>query len=291
MSIHIGTSGWVYDDWCGIVYPKSAQRDALSWIARYFGTVEINSSFYRPPSRKSAKGWVEKVADYPDFVFSAKLCRRFTHDKAPPTRAEIMEFTVGLEPLAEAEKLGCVLAQFSYAFTDTKESRQRLAEIARDFGHWPLALEVRHADWASPDALRFINDHGFSLVLTDQPRTQKSMPNKIVPDAKVGYIRLHGRSRAWFNKNAGRDEKYDYLYPAPMLKGFAEMAAKVASEGKKTFVFTNNHYRGQAAANALQLRFLIEGRKISAPASLVQTYPELASCTIPTEEGHQGTLL
>ena len=292
MTIVVGTSGWVYEDWGGIVYPKGSQKDALTWMAQYFDALEINATFYRPPSPQAADGWVKKVADHPNFVFSVKLWQRFTHEKgASITRSDVETFTRGLEPLAAAGKLGCVLVQFSFGFVECPEARRRLAQIAKVFGRWPLALEVRHASWARPDALRFIRDCGYSLVQTDQPRSSRSMPNELVTTDEIGYVRLHGRSPAWFKPKASRDEKYDFLYTTGQLKGFVDLAKRVAGEAKKTFVFTNNHYRGQAAANAVQLRSLLEDRRVAAPALLVAAFPHLASFTRPPEQGRQGTLL
>jgi len=292
MTIVVGTSGWVYDDWAGIVYPKGSQKEALAWMARYFDALEINSTFYSPPSPRAAAGWVEKVADRAGFVFCAKLWQRFTHPKgAPITRSDVEAFTRGLEPLATAGKLGCVLVQFSFGFVDSDDARERLRKIANAFGHWPLALELRHGAWARPDALRFIRDCGYSLVQTDQPRSNRSMPNELVTASGVGYVRLHGRSPAWFKSKASRNEKYDYLYTTGQLKAFVDLAKRVAQQAKKTFVFTNNHFRGQAAVNALQLRSLLEDRRVAAPAVLVGAYPHLASFTRPGEQGRQGMLL
>src|SRR5713226_8754188 len=102
--IKIGPAGWSYTDWRGMVYPESAgsRFDTLAFVARYFDTVEINSSFYRPPSPQSAKSWIQRVADNPDFRFTAKLYKVFTHERGKETAADERAFRDGINPLAEA---------------------------------------------------------------------------------------------------------------------------------------------------------------------------------------------
>src|SRR5919204_3182076 len=122
--LFIGTCGWSYPKgsgtWDGVFYPeKLADKDKLAFYSQFFNTVEINSSFYRPPNPYAAKAWAAKVPD--DFRFTAKLWQKFTHPKmfeeATGQRVELREqdfeqFVAGLEPLAQAGKLGPILAQF-----------------------------------------------------------------------------------------------------------------------------------------------------------------------------------
>ena len=289
--IAIGTSGWSYEDWRGTVYPAHGRVDGLTFLAEYFNVIEINSTFYRPPHADAARTWVKKVADRPEFVFTAKLWQRFTHGASPEfTDHEVRTFTEGIEPLAASGKLGAVLAQFSFAFEDHRAARARLKRIAECFGHWPLVLEVRHVSWSKPDALDFILSAGYSLAATDQPRTPRSMP----PMAKgpIGYMRLHGRNRvAWFKKDAGRNERYDYLYTPEEMKSCAEAIKHTAANAKKTYVLANNHFRGQAVVNALQLRAMLENRKVAAPSSLIEAFPELGGFAQATDAPHQGRLI
>src|SRR5437868_661529 len=107
--IRFGPAGWDYPDWAGKVYPAPKPKgfDPLRYLAGYFGTVEINSTFYRPASAKVARNWVERVAEHPRFRFTAKLYRRFTHERTSAwTREQVDEVKTGLDPLAEAGKLG-----------------------------------------------------------------------------------------------------------------------------------------------------------------------------------------
>jgi uncharacterized protein YecE (DUF72 family) len=92
----------------------------------------------------------------------------------------------------------------------------------------------------------------------------------------VGYVRLHGRNyQDWFREDAGRDARYDYLYSEDELEPWLDRIEKVAEGSAETYVIANNHFRGKAAVNALQIKFKIEGKKVEAPASLVSSYPVL----------------
>ena len=288
--IYVGASGWSYEDWKGVVYP-GGKTDQLEILSGLFKTLEINSTFYRPATAWMARSWAKKVAHLPDFLFTAKLWQRFTHGpNAAFSKEEVEAFNEGMKPLADAQRLGAVLAQFSFAFVDSPAARERLEHIAECFGRWPLVVEVRHASWAAPGALALILKLGYSLAATDQPMSKLSMPP--VAKGPIGYMRLHGRNRrTWFKKNAGRDERYDYLYSPDEMQKFADEIRAMDEPAKKTFVFTNNHYGGQAVANALELRAILEGRRMNAPASLIETYPNLADFAEPIRAPRQGKLL
>jgi uncharacterized protein YecE (DUF72 family) len=104
----------------------------------------------------------------------------------------------------------------------------------------------------------------------------------------VGYVRLHGRNyRDWFREKAGRDARYDYLYSEKELDPWLEKISEVTEAASSTYVITNNHFRGQAVVNALQIRSRIEGRKVEAPPGLVEHYPVLAD-TVVAEKDQPG---
>ncbi len=122
--IRIGTAGWQYKDWSGIVYPAKPRPrgfDELAFIAEYFDTVEINTSFYGPPRPSASKKWLESIANNPNFRFTAKLFRSFTHDRNPAPNDE-RDFKDGIAPIAEADRLGALLLQFPWSFKNTAEN-------------------------------------------------------------------------------------------------------------------------------------------------------------------------
>ncbi len=101
----------------------------------------------------------------------------------------------------------------------------------------------------------------------------------------VGYLRLHGRnSETWFDPDAERDNKYDYLYSEHELSDVAKTAKRLAEGRDDTYVFTNNHFGGQAVANAIDLMTALgvsDASKLAAPVELIEAYPHLRNHTRP----------
>ena len=147
----IGTAGWSYTDWAGIVYPKPRPKGfhETTYLARYFDTLEINASFYAAQSASNAANWVSQVADNPRFQFTAKLHQSFTHIRNP-TDADEHGFRAMADTLAGANRLGAVLAQFPWSFRNTPESRAYLSAMAERLRDYPMVVEVRHSSWDDP---------------------------------------------------------------------------------------------------------------------------------------------
>ena len=142
------------------------------------------------------------------------------------------------------------------------------AELAEWFGdETPLAVEIRHASWLRREPMTFLHEHGLGFVNIDLPQGRGSPPPTAFATSDTGYVRLHGRnSAAWFSKGAGRDQKYDYRYSPEEVKEVVRRVQTVRGKTLVTYVVTNNHFRGQAPANALEiiLRDLIIGTAQSA---------------------------
>src|SRR6266566_4508531 len=108
--IRVGPAGWSYTDWEGTVYPPHGSRfDHLAYLSSFFNTIEINSPFYRIPPPTHAKSWIRRVAANPDFKFTTKVFRGFTHDDAEIASGDVKAFRDYLDPLADASRLGAVL--------------------------------------------------------------------------------------------------------------------------------------------------------------------------------------
>jgi uncharacterized protein YecE (DUF72 family) len=274
-----GTAGWSYPDWKGVVYPASPGRDfdELAFLASHFDTVEINNTFYRPPAPRTCESWVRRTEARPEFLFTAKLHRSFTHEKNPAwSGAEAAAFRDGLAPLVEAGKLGALLLQFPWSFRNTQENRKQLSRLASAFEDLPRVAEVRHASWQIDAAFRFLEALGMGFCNLDQPDARDSIGPTAVATSAVGYVRFHGRNRkAWFDREAGRDERYNYLYSEEELLAWVPRIRAVAKRAERTFVVGNNHFKGQAPANVLQIRTLLEGGEVRAPAPLLDAFPFL----------------
>lgn len=286
--IRVGVAGWDYPDWRGPVYPSRGGDglDRLDWIARFVETVEINSTFYRPAAPRAAQGWVRRTAAHPAFVFTAKAHRSWTHERSPRPADDVRRTLEGLAPLRDAGRLGALLVQFPQSFHATRESLDHLARLVEHAAGWPLVAELRHASWGRDEATTRVLDGGLGWCAVDQPRVGPSTLGTLpLVSGPVGYLRLHGRNtRDWFRPDAGRDARYDYRYSPDELAGLAETAREMAGRAESLFVVQNNHFRGQALVNALQLRGMLESSRPLAPDALVAAYPDLAPDVV-TEQG------
>lgn len=274
--IRFGVAGWDYKDWWGPVYPASRPRgfDPLSYLSCYFDTIEVNSSFYGAGSAKASKGWAGRVKDNPRFKFTAKLWQRFTHERDKPWSLDDVDAVrASLAPLAEAGRLGAALAQFPWSFKRTPENEEWLDDVLHAFEQFPIAVEVRHGSWNQSEFYRSLSEQNVGVVNIDQPVFKNSIKPGALVTAGVGYVRLHGRNyQNWFRDQAETHERYDYLYSKEELQGWLDRIHEVAAHAKETYVITNNHYEGQAPANAAMLRKLYGDPDVTVPPELEVSY-------------------
>lgn len=288
----IGTAGWSYDDWEGIVYPQKKVRSfhALIFLAHYINIIEINSTFYRPPAIHISLSWIKKVEDYPDFLFAVKLHQIFTHKRKGFTQKDVDNFKLGIEPLRANERLASILIQFPWSFVSTISNNEYLIDLFKSFSDYPLTVEVRHSSWNSSNFYNLLSEYNVSFCNIDQPIFRNSIkPSSVSTNPEFSYVRLHGRNyKNWFKQDAGRDERYNYLYTKEELQDWIERIKDLGNQSSKVFVITNNHYRGQALANALQIKNLITGEKLDIPPLLVEQYPVLKELEKKLREGQLG---
>jgi uncharacterized protein YecE (DUF72 family) len=280
----IGTAGWSYPDWEGIVYPPGMPKSThpLGFLSRWFDAVEVNSSFYRQPDARNAAAWIRHVSDNPRFRFSVKLWQGFTHEKnAWPGDGEVRRYVAGVLPLLDAGRLGAVLVQFPWSFRRTVESRRHLARIAEAFEGLPLTVEVRHTSWDVPEFYDSLKKLGMAFCAIDQPLLHDCLPPSDRVTAPLGYARLHGRNaEQWFREGAGRDQRYNYLYNTDDLDVWIERVRGMRKKVNELFMITNNHYRGQAVVNALEMQSALGQLRETPPPWLVEQYPRLKNCRI-----------
>lgn len=269
--IRVGPAGWSYEDWKGTVYPEAVRRfDPLSYLAGYFDTIEVNSSFYRIPPVAHSKSWVRRVVRNERFRFTTKLFRGFTHDSPFPAAADVEAFRSYLGPLADAGRLGAVLAQFPWSVRDGRDARQRISRIREAFRGLPLAVEIRHGSFASDEFFAFLDGLDLGFANIDQPIIGDSFRPTSIVTGPVGYVRLHGRNYdKWFD-HAESWERYDYLYSREELSPWIDRI-RVAAQKKDVYVVTNNHFRGQAIVNAVELKKGL-GQDAGIPPALLDHY-------------------
>lgn len=273
--VYIGIAGWSYPDWEGIVY-TDPKADQLEYVSGFVDCIEINSSFYRPPSERNARSWLDRTAGRPEFFFTAKLHQSFTHEgKIDPVI--VQQFHTGFGPMLEVGKLQHLLVQFRYDFADTQAGRTHLANIVRPFRDaFSLVVEVRHKSWEKPESLAFLQDLGVAVANLDYPVARQSFNLQHCTVGKDGYFRMHGRNaEKWFSK-AGRDEVYNYHYSETELAAIKERLDVLGQAFESLTVIANNHFRGAELANAIELKALVRGQKQPVPEGLLKTYPNLA---------------
>ena len=277
-TVRVGTAGWMYKDWEGIVYPPAHRGfDRLRLMASLFDTNEINSTFYRIPPPAMPRDWVRRVSHNPDFRFTAKLYRAFTHERNAGIE-DARAVAAAMGPLADAGRLGCMLVQLPMSFHRTAENRDVLAKVFHSFAVFPMAAEFRHFSWNDPETLRFLEDEGIGFVNIDQPRLKGNLPGTSYVTGPVAYYRFHGRNAAkWFGPNTSNEDRYNYLYSEKELEPWAQRIreGRARRSDANAFAVLNNHFRGQAVANALQLQQMLTGETRAVPESLVEAYPTL----------------
>jgi uncharacterized protein YecE (DUF72 family) len=286
--IRVGPAGWSYQDWAGQVYPKPQPRgfDPLSYLAQYFDAIEINATFYRIPEAKTTQRWVARVADHPDFRFTAKLWQGFTHEGTASAQ-DAAAFRQAMAPLQEAGRLGAVLMQFPYRFHRTAENRASVERLANAFRDFPLVLEIRHRSWDRAEVFAWLEPLGIGFCTIDQPQVSYGIGLTRVVTSPVGYLPLHGRHAAmWFAAEASAAARDDYCYPAEELRELAKAAEVISRRARDTYLITNNHVRGQAVLNALELRYHLRRAPIPVPPPLLSAYPELRQIAVPPSEAN-----
>jgi uncharacterized protein YecE (DUF72 family) len=288
--IRVGPAGWSYDDWKGIVYPARtpSKFDQLAYIAEFFNTIEINSSFYRPPSAQASSSWARRVAHNKHFKFSAKLYQKFTHDRGQATREDEASYRGGIDPLMTAGKLGALLLQFPWSFKNTETDREYLDGLIEKFKDYPLVVELRHASWNQAEIYQWLESHQVGFCNIDQPLFARSIKPSARATSRVGYVRLHGRNyESWFsdlgNRPEDRAERYNYLYSPEELAPWIERIEDVARQASNTYVITNNHFQGKGVVNGLEIRSRLEGKKLPGPVTLIAEYPRIQESIVPVD--------
>ena len=277
--LRIGPAGWDYQDWQGVVYPPGLKgTDRLTYLAAWFDVVEINVTFYRPLGPQLAPRWLEAVAKAPNFRFTAKLWGRFTHERQLAA-GDLEQFRAGLLPFLPSGRLAALLAQFPYSFHNTEENRAYLGKIKAAFPEFSLTLEVRHRSWQSQEVKEFLRQAGWEFCNLDQPMVSYPLGATRWVTGSFGYLRCHGRNKEdWFEGAGDRQARYDYYYGPEELADLAARTRELLEKAPDVYLIFNNHPRGQALANGLEMSHLLSGRSFNLPLSLLAAFPRLSGC-------------
>ncbi|MCP4395817.1 MAG: DUF72 domain-containing protein [bacterium] len=253
--IRVGTSGFSYADWVGPFYPASlSKQDFLRYYSRHFETCELNFSYYRIPTAQSLARMLEKSGGDIDFVVKAN--KGMTHERTD-NRQIFADFHEALVPLLEAEKCGCVLAQFPYSFHATQENLDYLKRFKERMQDVPLAIEFRNHKWIKQDSFSMLKELDCGFCCVDEPALKGLLPPLAVATSQIGYVRFHGRNRDSWWQHEEPAERYDYLYSEPELQEWVPKIQAIERITERTYVFMNNHPKGNAVQNAKHLQQLL----------------------------------
>lgn len=254
--VHLGCSGYHYQDWVGHFYPEGTRPSQyLAHYFRSFHALEVNQTFYRPPTLKSMSDLSRKAPA--TARIAVKLPGLFTHQRSGTT-SDAEAFREAIKPLQQSGQLGCVLAQFPFQFKPSQETGDDIRRIVDWFGSLKLAVEIRNAAWQREGFYTYLKQAGVALCSVDAPELA-GLPVRGTPaTADFAYVRLHGRNaEKWWNHERP-EQRYTYLYSNAELSEWRTRLVEMATQTTEVYVFFNNHFEGRAPSNALTLRGLLD---------------------------------
>ena len=296
-SVRVGTASWTDPTMTapGVFYPDGATtaEERLNYYASQFPIVEVDSTYYALPARRTAELWLERTP--PHFTFDIKAHALMTGQPSEPKRlpkalreelpaelaaksriyakdlpAEIVDalwetFRDALLPLYSAGKLGAVFLQYPRWFFPASENRAAILEARERLGEMPLAVEFRHGAWFNEKnverTIRFLDDNDIPLVMVDGPQGMRSSipPIMSVTSSRLAVVRFHGRrTETWEAPNIPVVERFRYLYDAEELGEWVPRIREAAKQARETHVLMNNCYANYGATNAREIAEMLE---------------------------------
>jgi uncharacterized protein YecE (DUF72 family) len=295
-TILVGTASWTDKTLvqAGTFYPKEAKsaEDRLRYYAGQFPIVEVDSTYYFPPTIKNAALWAERTPTH--FTFHVKAYSLLTEHPTRPAslfedlRQAVPEehrdkrflyashlppdvidevwkrFAEALMPLHSAGKLGIVHFQFPEWFVPGARSRERILECKERLPDYGIAVEFRNALWMNERnqgrTLEFLSEHAIPYTSVDMPQGFRSSlpPVSASTSPDLAYVRFHGRNTEnWNVKAETATRRFAYLYSEEELGEWVPKIRQLATDSREVHVLMNNCYRDYAVTNARQLAGLL----------------------------------
>ncbi|TMK64465.1 MAG: DUF72 domain-containing protein [Actinobacteria bacterium] len=296
-NVLVGISSWTERTLIkeGNFYPSGAKtaEARLQFYASQFPIVEVDSTYYFPPSERNAILWLERTPK--DFTFNIKAYSLLTNhptkreslyadlrDELPKElekkrnlyREQLPEDAVeqvwlrfhdALMPLHSAGKLGAVLFQFPQWFVIARKNKEYVLECRDRLKDFRIAVEFRHKSWLEErnreETIGFLEENGLPFVCVDMPQGfDSSLPPIAVATSKdLAMVRFHGRDpKAWTTKSETAAERFRYEYKEKELREWVPKIKDLSQQARETHVLMNNCYRDYAVNNARELRSLLE---------------------------------
>jgi len=295
-TVRIGTASWTDPTMtaAGVFYPPDATtaEDRLVYYANQFPIVEVDSTYYALPARRTGELWLERTP--PDFTFDIKAHALMTGQPSEVSRlpkdireelpAELIakkrvyardlpsdvedeiwaRFMDGIEPLRSSGKLGAVFLQYPRWFFPSSESRDEIVKARERLGDTPFAVELRHASWFNEKnrdrTLRFLEKYEIPFVMVDAPPGTKSSipPMTAVPSPRLAVVRFHGRrTETWEKSGIPVVERFRYLYDEQELSEWVPRIQEAATQAPEVHVLMNNCYANYGTTNAREIADLL----------------------------------
>ena len=283
---------------CGRFYPRRSMsaRERLVHYAEQFPIVEVDSTYYAPPTERNARLWAERTP--PGFVFDVKVFALLTGhgariDRLPPELRDAVErpprpaddrrppnvylrhlspagieavwelHRTALQPLRDASKLGALLFQFPPWFRKDTRSERYLARLPERLPDDRIAVEFRGGGWMEPEAagatLALLEAHGLAYVSVDEPQGfRSSTPPVAAVTGGLAYVRFHGRNTAtWESRTASSSDRFNYLYSEDELREWVPRVRELARGADMVHVLFNNNFEDVGVRNARQMTLLL----------------------------------
>ena len=294
--VRVGTASWTDPTMTAgtVFYPAGADsaEERLQYYASQFPLVEVDSTYYALPARRTPELWRERTP--PDFTFDVKAHalmtgqptetkrlpkvirealpaeladkrRLYARDLPAELRDEVWRmFLDGLEPLREGGQLGSILLQYPRWFFPISQSRDEILEAKERLGEQLFAVELRNASWFNEKnferTMRFLTDNAIPFVMVDEPQGMKSSipPVVAVTSPELALFRFHGRrAETWEKQGIPVVERFRYLYDREQLAEWAPKVRHAASEARRTHVLMNNCYSNYGSTNARELAAIL----------------------------------
>jgi uncharacterized protein YecE (DUF72 family) len=243
----------------------------LSYYCRQFPIVELNFTFYRPPTPEMLVKIAEQTPA--DFQFLVKLPRSLSHEQKTD---DLPLFRESAEALRSRGQLTGLLCQLPQKTHNTSENRAWIERLTSDLGGFSLAVEFRHRSWFEPEVPRWLADRKIDLVSVDAPDLPGLYPSGLVRSGRNLYMRFHSRNgRNWYQSDK---ERYDYHFSDSELLEWIEHLEAGAADIEKALLLFNNCHRGNAVVNAVRMKELF-----------ASAAPELKLVTPPARKGEQAS--
>jgi uncharacterized protein YecE (DUF72 family) len=238
-NIFLGTSGWSYKEWEEVFYQKGEKRKLRAY-SHVFKTAEIDSTFYRYPSKGTVMGWLKYSPS--DFIFTAKLPKLITHDKKlgmkSDVKADLDAFLELIRPLQLGGKLACLLIQLPPKYVFNLEGLESFFDLLDPV--FKYAVEFRSLSWMRDETWDLLKKFDVAYTNVDEPL----LPPEVHLTSDFAYFRWHGR---------GENPWFDYRYSKEKLEAWVPKVEDASRKVKKVVGYFNNHFHGYAPENCLYL--------------------------------------